>query len=250
MKLKTRRIFQNILSILGLFVFLAFNSCSSNSDKTRTAKDEINNVKKVQVNENAYAQTEEMDQDSSASWIIYFGDSLTAGLGLASKDDAYPNLIQDKISELGLPYKSINAGLSGETSAGGRERVSWYLQQHHPSVFILALGANDGLRGIDPSSTYENLKNIIAQVRSKNPECTILLAGMKVPPNMGNKYSEEFEAVFKNLAKNENVVLIPFLLEGVAGIPALNQTDGIHPTAEGQKIMAKVVWDKLEPHLK
>lgn len=135
--------------------------------------------------------------------------------------------------------------MSGETSAGGRERIDWLMQQPL-SVFVLELGANDGLRGIPPSATFENLEAIIMKVQAANPKCKIILAGMKVPPSMGQAYFSEFESIFPRLATSLDLTLIPFLLEDVAGIEELNQSDGIHPTAEGQQIMAKHVWSVLE----
>jgi acyl-CoA thioesterase I len=142
----------------------------------------------------------------------------------------------------------VNAGLSGETSAGGKSRIDWLLKQPI-DVFVLELGANDGLRGIDPASTYENLGTIIDKVREQNPDVQIILAGMQMPPSMGQRYTKEFEQVFTRLAQDKDVVLIPFLLEGVAGDQALNQRDGIHPTIEGQKILATNVWSVIEPIL-
>lgn len=180
--------------------------------------------------------------------ILFFGNSLTAGLGLEDEDQAFPALIQRKIDSLNLPYHCINAGLSGETSAGGRERIDWLMQQPI-SVFVLELGANDGLRGIPPSATFENLEAIIMKVQAANPRCKIILAGMKVPPSMGQAYFNEFESIFPRLATGHDLALIPFLLEDIAGIEELNQSDGIHPTAEGQQIMAKHVWSVLEPLL-
>ncbi|MHC2990199.1 GDSL family lipase [Pontibacter sp. HJ8] len=179
--------------------------------------------------------------------IVFFGNSLTAGYGL-EPDQAFPTLIQERIDSLGLPYKAINAGLSGETSAGGKSRIDWLLKQPI-DVFVLELGANDGLRGIDPASTYDNLATIIDKVREKNPEVAVVLAGMQMPPSMGKRFTVEFEEVFTRLAKDKEVTLIPFLLEGVAGERALNQGDGIHPTVEGQKILAENVWEVLEPIL-
>ena len=179
--------------------------------------------------------------------IVFFGNSLTAGYGL-EPDQAFPALIQERIDSLGLPYKAVNAGLSGETSAGGKSRIDWLLKQPI-DVFVLELGANDGLRGINPSSTYDNLATIIDKVREKNPEAKIILAGMQMPPSMGQRFTAEFQQVFTRLAKDKEVALIPFLLEGVAGERELNQGDGIHPTVEGQKILAKNVWTVLEPIL-
>lgn len=179
--------------------------------------------------------------------ILFFGDSLTAGLGL-EEEEAYPALIQEKIDSLGLPYRSINAGLSGETSAGGLERVDWLLQQPI-SIFVLALGANDGLRGIAPEATYQNLSAIVEKVKAAHPDSKLLLAGMKIPPSMGSDYFDQFEAIYPRLAEGHQMTLIPFLLDGVAGIQELNQSDGIHPTAAGQRMVAELVWQRLKPLL-
>ncbi|TXK36583.1 arylesterase [Pontibacter qinzhouensis] len=179
--------------------------------------------------------------------ILFFGNSLTAGYGL-EPDQAFPSLIQQRIDSLQLPYKAVNAGLSGETSAGGKSRIDWLLRQP-VDVFVLELGANDGLRGINPSETYSNLATIIDKVRAKNPEAEVILAGMQMPPSMGQQFTKEFRDVFTRLAKEKEALLIPFLLEGVAGNRELNQGDGIHPTIEGQKILAKNVWAVIEPIL-
>ena len=176
-----------------------------------------------------------------------FGDSITAGYGL-TEEQAYPALIQEKIDSLGLDHNVINAGLSGETTAGGARRVDWILQQE-VDVFLLGLGGNDGLRGIDPSNTKKNLMTIIEKVREKDPAIDIILAGMEAPPNLGPQYTSEFRSVFSEVANEKDVTFMPFLLEDVAGIEELNQPDGIHPTAEGQQIIANHIWTYLEPLL-
>lgn len=188
------------------------------------------------------------ENSSETQTILFFGNSLTAGYGL-EPDQAFPALIQQRIDSLNLPYKVVNAGVSGETTAGGKSRIDWLLKQP-VGVFILELGANDGLRGIDLSESYENLKSIIEKVRAKNPDVKIVLAGMQIPPSMGQKYTSEFKEMYTRIAQEENVLLIPFLLEGVAGDPELNQADGIHPTVEGQKILADNVWEILQSVLK
>ncbi|WP_299822026.1 arylesterase [uncultured Pontibacter sp.] len=188
------------------------------------------------------------DKATTTKTILFFGNSLTAGYGL-EPDQAFPALIQQKLDSLNLPYKVVNAGVSGETSAGGKSRINWLLKQP-VDVFVLELGANDGLRGIDPTETYANLREIIQRVREKNPDAEIILAGMQMPPSMGQRYASEFREVFTRLAADERVTLIPFLLEGVAGDPKLNQGDGIHPTVEGQKILANNVWEVMEDLLK
>jgi acyl-CoA thioesterase-1 len=154
-------------------------------------------------------------------------------------------MIQNRIDSLGYDYEVVNAGLSGETTASGKNRIDWVLKQK-VDIFVLELGANDGLRGIPLSETRKNLQDIIDIVKSKNPETEIILAGMQIPPNMGQDYTSEFRNIFPDLAKKNNLKLIPFLLDGVAGNPELNQSDGIHPTAEGYKIVTENVWNVLE----
>ena len=185
-------------------------------------------------------------QDSKQS-ILFFGNSLTAGFGL-DPQLAFPNLIQEKIDALGQEYTVINAGLSGETSAGGFSRIDWVMNQPF-DIFILELGANDGLRGLPLESTRENLQGIIDKVKAKNPDIKIVLAGMMVPPNMGEDYSTEFVKIYPDLAKTNDISLIPFLLDGVAGNPDLNLPDGIHPNIEGHQIVAETVWGVLRPLL-
>lgn len=150
------------------------------------------------------------------------------------------------MDSLGLDYNVVNAGLSGETTAGGLNRINWILNQQ-ADVFVLELGANDGLRGIPLNETRQNLQAMIDTVRSKNADSAIVLAGMQIPPNLGQEYTAEFSAIFTDLAKENNLALIPFLLDGVAGIPELNLPDGIHPTPEGHRIVAANVWKVLEP---
>ncbi|TKC01162.1 arylesterase [Pedobacter cryotolerans] len=197
-------------------------------------------------NDNQKTETDTLavvDKNNSTKNIVFFGTSLTAGLGL-DPSEAYPTLIQNRIDSLKLPYKVINAGLSGETSAAGKSRIEWLLKQK-VDVFVLELGANDGLRGIAVAETTKNLQAIIDAVKNKYPEVKMVMAGMQVPPNMGSTYANDFKEMFPKLAEKNNMVLIPFLLDKVGGVPALNQPDGIHPTAEGDKILAENVWVKL-----
>jgi acyl-CoA thioesterase-1 len=181
--------------------------------------------------------------------VLFFGDSLTAGLGLEDPSvQAFPALIQKKIDAAGLPWRVVNAGLSGETSAGGLRRVDWILRQR-VEVFVLELGGNDGLRGLAPETTRANLQAIIDRVREKSPATKIVLAGIAAPPNMGADFTRAFAAIFPELAKTNGVTLIPFLLEGVGGRPELNQADGIHPNVQGHAIVAETVWTVLKPLL-
>ncbi len=179
--------------------------------------------------------------------ILFFGNSLTAGFGL-DPELAFPSLVQQKIDGENANYTVINAGLSGETSAGGLSRIEWVMNQSI-DVFILELGANDGLRGLPLESTRKNLQKIIDKVKQKYPKVEIVIAGMMVPPNMGETYSNEFEIIYQELARKNNATLIPFLLEGVAGIPDLNLPDGVHPNVEGHQIVADNVWKILMPIL-
>lgn len=181
--------------------------------------------------------------------ILCFGDSITAGYGLDDSNNAFPAVIQQKIDSLGLNYIVINSGLSGETTAGGKSRISWILNQPI-DVFILELGANDGLRGVPLTETRANLQGIIDAVKTKSPETKIILAGMQLPPNMGQDYTTEFKQIFIDLAEKNELEFIPFILKDVGGIVELNQKDGIHPTVEGHKILANTVWEVLEPLIK
>lgn len=179
--------------------------------------------------------------------ILFFGDSITAGYGIEKKE-AFPALIQQKIDSLGWNFNAVNAGLSGETSSGGLRRVDWILNQP-VSVFVLELGGNDGLRGVDLDVTKDNLQKIINKVEEKYPDAEIIIAGMQVPPNLGPEYTNQFKEMYPDLAQKNDVKLVPFLLEGVGGNPELNQSDDIHPTAEGHKVIAETVWDTLKPVL-
>lgn len=176
--------------------------------------------------------------------IVFFGTSLTAAYQL-SPEQGFPALIQEKIDSLGMPYRCINAGLSGETSMDGKNRIDWVLQQP-VDVFVLELGANDALRGLPIEEARQNLQTIIDRVKAKYPDCKMVIAGMMAPPNLGPRYTKEFAAMYPELAKANNAALIPFLLEGVAADPELNLGDGIHPNVTGQKIVARNVWNVLQ----
>jgi len=180
--------------------------------------------------------------------ILFFGDSITAGYGL-STEDAFPAHVEAALTKKGAVVKVVNAGLSGETSAGGLSRIDWVLRQQI-DVFVLELGANDGLRGLPLNQTRTNLQAIIDKVKSKNPNVRIVLAGMMVPPNLGKEYTSDFKNIYPELASKNSATLIPFLLEGVAGDEKLNIADGIHPNVEGHKIVARTVTKIIEPLLK
>lgn len=177
--------------------------------------------------------------------IVFLGTSLTAGLGL-DPDQAYPALIQQKLDAGGLRYEAVNAGVSGETSAGARRRTEWLLRQPI-SVLVIETGANDGLRGLDPDSLRSNVQVIVDEAGKQTPKPAVVLLGMRAPPNLGPMYAGRFARVYPELAKANDLPFVPFLLEGVAGDAALNQADMIHPTAEGQRRMAETVWKVLEP---
>ena len=184
---------------------------------------------------------------TQAKTILFFGDSLTAGYGLSS-EIAFPALVEKELIKQNKKVKVINAGLSGETSAGGLSRIDWTLRQPI-DVFVLELGANDGLRGLPIEQTKKNLQSIIDKVKNKYPKVKIVLAGMMVPPNMGKSYADEFKKIYPTMAKKNKASLIPFLLEGVAGDEKLNQADGIHPNAEGHRIVATNLVSFLGPLL-
>jgi acyl-CoA thioesterase-1 len=179
--------------------------------------------------------------------VLFLGDSVTAGLGLDSSQ-AFPALIQKKIDAKGWNVKVINAGVSGDTSAGGLGRMDWLLK-NKIDVLVLELGANDGLRGVPPEVTKKNLQAIIDRTKERYPNAEVIVAGMKVPPNMGRAYGQQFEAVYPELAKRNKVRLIPFVLEGVGGVRELNLPDGMHPSAKGHEIIAANVWKVLAPVL-
>jgi len=180
--------------------------------------------------------------------VLFLGDSITAGNGL-DLSQAFPALVQQKIDAKGWRLKAVNAGQSGDTSAGALDRLNWLLK-NPVEVLVLELGGNDGLRGLPVETTRKNLQLIIDRTKEKYPTAKIVIAGMKVPPNMGREYGDKFEAIYADLARKNKAPLIPFVLEGVGGVPALNLPDGIHPTAKGQEIVAATVWKTLEPVLR
>ena len=216
-------------SIIITGLILLFSGCTNNK---KPADSQQNNMVKDSVSV------------AKKKTIVFFGNSLTAGYGL-SPSQAFPAIIQKKIDSLGLPYQVINAGVSGETSSGGKTRIDWILRQP-VDIFILELGANDGLRGIPLSETKKSLQSIIDKVKAKNPATKLVFAGMQIPPNMGQTYSTEFRNIYTELASKNAMTLIPFILEGVGGETNLNQEDGIHPTAEGHRIVAANLWRQLE----
>ncbi len=180
--------------------------------------------------------------------ILFLGNSLTAGYGL-DRDQAFPALIQEKIDSLGWNFEVINAGQGGDTTAGGLRRLDWLLSRK-VHVLVLELGVNDGLRGVAPKATRQNLQAIIERTKEHNSNVSVVLAGMQLPPNLGEGYASQFKAIFPDLAKKNGAFFIPFLLEGVGGVEEFNLADGIHRDVEGHKIVAENVWEVMEPILR
>ncbi|MEP1032731.1 arylesterase [Ekhidna sp.] len=225
-----------LVSVRNLVLLVLFASCSTAGEATTEVPE-----KPTEKNETI------QEKDKSEKIILFFGNSITAGYQL-DMDQAFPALIQKRIDSLGLNYKTINAGLSGETSAGGKSRINWVLRTT-PDIFFLELGANDGLRGLPLEETIKSLQAIIDAVKKENSQAKIIIAGMMVPPNLGEDYTNQFKNIFPELAQKNDAVYIPFLLENVAGIPELNLRDGIHPTPDGHRIVAETVWEYLSPLL-
>jgi acyl-CoA thioesterase-1 len=180
--------------------------------------------------------------------VLFLGTSLTAGLGL-EPEQAYPALIQQKIDSAALGYRVVNAGVSGETSAGALRRIDWLFREP-VAVLVVETGANDGLRGLPTDTLRANIQAILNRAKQLKPKPKLVLIGMRMPPNYGVDYSSRFKKVYGDLARENDAALVPFLLEGVGGNPALNQPDGIHPTAAGQRRLAETVWRVLEPVLR
>lgn len=189
-----------------------------------------------------------MATPASPGTVLFLGTSLTAGLGLPP-EQAFPAVIQGRIDSAGLPFRAVNAGVSGETSAAALRRIDWLLRQPF-EVLVLETGANDMLRGTDLDSTRANLDAIIRRVRTARPEATVLLVGMMAPPNLGRAYGDRFRRLYPDLAVEHGLPLVPFLLQDVGGVASFNQADGIHPNAEGQRLVARNVWKVLEPLLR
>lgn len=226
--------FNKILVIAALLIFST--GCSDEESTSEVASSD-----KVES-----AEEDVVSREESSPVILFFGNSLSAGYGI-DPDDAFPGLIQRRLDSLGYEAEVVNAGVTGETTATGKNRIDWVLDRQRVDIFVLELGANDGLRGLPTTETYRNLNTIIEKVRSHHPQAEIVLAGMMVPPNMGAEYSRQFQAVFRQIAEEKDVHLIPFLLEGVAGEPHLNLEDGVHPNEPGHKIVAENVWETIEP---
>ncbi len=223
--------------LVALATVLALTIACQNS----TATSQVN-TNKAEQSKAAVPTTKATTKKKS---ILFFGNSLTAGLGV-DPSEVFVAVIQQKLDSLNLPYRVINSGVSGETTSAGLNRIDWILDQYPVDIFVLELGANDALRGIDLSVPLKNLQSIIDKVKAKYPEANIVLAGMEAPPNMGQEYTSSFRNIYPALAKKNGTALIPFLLDGVGGIPELNQHDGIHPTPKGHQIVADVVWEVLK----
>lgn len=244
-----------IMAVVGVVV-LGFtqSACGSggDSDVVRSTAQEgsdAGDAAPLGIGDNALQN--ELDPAQRAALggrVVFLGTSLTAGLGLADPTTRFTDRIQALADSAGLPFRIVNAGLSGDTSAGGLRRIRWYLQAPL-QVLVLELGANDGLRGLSPDSMKANLQAVIDSTRSHYPEARLVLSGMQAPPNLGQAYTSAFSSVFSELARTNGATLIPFLLEGIAGVPELNQADGIHPTPEGHRMIAQTIWEYLRPIL-
>ena len=221
--------------ILTLGIIL---SCNNKPNNPEHVADNPTNVSNTST---------EVEKNETRKTILFFGDSLTAGYGL-DEEESFPSLVQNRLDSLGYEYISVNGGLSGETTAGGKGRIDWVLEQP-VDIFVLELGANDMLRGLDIKSTRQNLKDILDAVKKAYPEVQLIIAGMLAPPNMGADYANEFQSIFKDLATEYNAGLIPFLLSGLETRPDLFLGDAKHPNADGQKVVLENVWEVLKGYL-
>jgi len=232
-----------LLTCHGLFflILIVLSGTSCATDSTNASSQQVpTKAAAAPTNELAKPATE-----SSTKTIIFFGNSLSAGYGL-DPSQGFVGLIEKRIDSLNLNYKVINAGNSGETTSGGKERVGWILENYQPDIFVLELGGNDALRGLPVVEAEANLQSIIDVVKEKYPAAKILLAGMMAPPNMGSEYTTKFAAIYPRLAQKNKAALIPFLLDKVGGQPALNLPDGIHPNVAGHQIVRETIWKVLE----
>jgi acyl-CoA thioesterase-1 len=237
---------------LGFFVATLFvaSACGSggrgNADNSRNVAEAKNNMSVVKTDEDSAAATTAGPTTSvRIPVVLFFGTSLTAGYGL-DPEQAFPSLIEKKAAAEGLPVKAVNGGLSGETTAGAARRIDWVLRTPADLVVVEG-GANDALRGLSPDAARANLEQVIATIRQKQPRAKIVLVQMEAPPNFGTTYTRNFRAIYADVARKENVPLLPFLLSGVAGISRLNQADGVHPNLAGERIVADNLWKALKP---
>ena len=244
-----------IMAAIGVMVFgFTQSGCGSggDSDVVRSAGQEGSSPgDPALLSAGSDAPATELDpaqRTTLGSRVVFLGTSLTAGLGLDDPAHRFTDRIQALADAAELPFRMVNAGVSGDTSAGGLRRISWLLRAS-VHVLVLELGANDGLRGLSPDSMKANLQAVIDSTRTHYPEARLVLSGMQAPPNLGQAYASAFSSVFSDLARANGGTLIPFLLEGVAGVPDLNQADGIHPTSEGHRMIAETIWAHLRPIL-
>ncbi len=208
--------------------------------------DEGSGIKKSSDEKTMVADIEQSNSEDISPVILFFGNSLSAGYGV-DPDDSFPGLIQHRLDSLGYDIEVVNAGVTGETTATGKNRLDWVLDRQRVDIFVLELGANDGLRGLPTEETYRNLNEIIEKVKERHPDTEVVLAGMMIPPNMGADYSRDFQEVFRRIGQEKDIHMIPFLLDGVAGESTLNLEDGVHPNEAGHRIVAENVWEVLQP---
>jgi acyl-CoA thioesterase-1 len=227
----------------------AASACGSGAggsvDNSRNAAEAKNNMSAVKAGEDSVPTAAGPSTSLRTPVVLFFGTSLTAGYGL-DPEQAFPSLIEKKAEAEGLPIKAVNGGLSGETTAGAARRIDWVLRTPADLVVVEG-GANDALRGLSPDAARANLEQVIAAIRQKQPRAKIVLVQMEAPPNYGATYTRSFRAIYADVAKKENVPLLPFLLGGVAGISRLNQADGVHPNLAGERIVADNLWKALKP---
>jgi acyl-CoA thioesterase I len=234
------------LFVATLCVASACGSGGGNVDNSRNVAEAKNNMSVVKAGEDSAAPTTAGPSTSVRTPVVlFFGTSLTAGYGL-DPEQAFPSLIEKKAQAEGMPIKAVNGGLSGETTAGAARRIDWVLRTPADLVVVEG-GANDALRGLSPNAARANLEQVIARIRQKQPRAKIVLVQMEAPPNYGTTYTRNFRAIFSDVARKENVPLLPFLLDGVAGISRLNQADGVHPNLAGERIVADKLWKALKP---
>jgi acyl-CoA thioesterase-1 len=233
--------------VLGV-VTLACAGSGTARDSTATTKPPTTQENPATQSAGSGAATTDAAPAGARRTILFLGTSLTAGLGL-DPDSAYPQRIQRKIDASGLPYQVVNAGVSGETSAGLLRRLDWVLRRP-ADVIVVETGANDGLRGLPVSATRATIGDVLDRIHRERPAATVLLVQMEAPPNLGPQYTRDFRAMFAELAREHGATLVPFLLEGVAGVARLNQADGIHPNDEGERMVTENVWRSLEPVLR
>ena len=231
-------------TLIATFAGILACSAAGNIDNSRNSRETKNNMGITKGAESSAAETR-AGTALRTPVVLFFGTSLTAGYGL-DPEQAFPSLIEKKARDEGVPIKVINAGLSGETTAGAARRIDWVLRTPADLV-VIENGANDALRGLSPAAARANLERVIGAVRAKQPRAKIVLIQMEAPPNYGVTYTRSFRAIYTDVAKKENVPLLPFLLTGVAGIPRLNQPDGVHPNLSGERIVADNLWKALKP---